>query len=88
LGNKKSKKVQVKSHAAGASPNYLGKQGAEILIGSACLSMEDFCEMVRYVLTNTDLEDDDDPRYGLLAQLSSVSVIAGRNPGRKQLSLP
>jgi len=72
--------VRVKSYPAGASPNYLGDQGAEITIGSSCLSMVDFCEVALYVLTNTDLEGESDPRYDLIARLSGLAIAEGKSP--------
>ncbi len=79
-------RVRIKSYPRNASPNYLGKQGPEILIGPACVSMEVFCEMVKYVLTNTDLEGDEDPRYDLIALLQSTVVAEGNNPKQKRIT--
>lgn len=42
------------------------------------MNMDDFCELVRYVLTNTDLEEED-PRRVLVAQIERMAIVEGFN---------
>ena len=72
--------VEIKSQAPFGSPNYLGKGGSEIRVGDCWLSMEDFCHAVVYVMTNTDLEDED-PRRELARVIGNIREIPGHNSG-------
>lgn len=51
-----------------------------VLIGELELSMVDFCELVLYALTNTDLVAGD-ARLHLMNQIAKLSPIQGHNPG-------
>ena len=53
------------------------------------LGMQDFCELVKYVLTNSDLLPADDPRLALVQELGAehVRTGAGWNPGRTRLHI-
>jgi len=42
------------------------------------IDMRDFCELVLYVLTNTDLEPDD-PRVPLVNKIKEMEIIEGHN---------
>ena len=48
------------------------------IIGDYELSMEDFCEMVKYVLNNTDLLPDD-LRLKLVEDIKNSKVVPGWN---------
>jgi len=50
----------------------------EVRIGEYELSMKDFCYMVEYVTTDTDLEPYD-PRIGLKACIESMHLTTGFN---------
>jgi hypothetical protein len=43
------------------------------------ISIEDFCELVMYVLTNTDLTGEDDPRLLLLKRINRLYRAPGFN---------
>lgn len=48
------------------------------------ISMDDFCQLAMYVLTNTDLRSAD-PRLHFMNQLAKLNVIEGYNPGGARL---
>jgi hypothetical protein len=56
------------------------------------MSIQDFLKMVRYVLTNTDLDDEQDPRLKLVEWAQSLKVVPGynaeRNPKSQRLEAP
>ena len=58
-----------------------------VTIGEYKIPMKDFVELIYYVLTNTDLEEDD-PRLNLLERIKLLEKTDGWNKGRKKLSLP
>lgn len=73
----------------GTKPNGLGVKTIwpfikEVMLGDYEISMEDFNAMVMYVMTNSDLTEDD-PRYKLLMDIKKLRVIEGHNPGNKKL---
>jgi hypothetical protein len=49
-----------------------------IMIGDCEIPMSDFCFLVEYVLTNTDL-DDGDPRIGMVERIRRAKVVPGHN---------
>lgn len=51
---------------------------------SVHLELSDFCELVYYGMTNTDLKEGD-PRLELLERLKKLSVVEGFNDGGKRL---
>jgi hypothetical protein len=51
------------------------------------IDMEDFCELVKYVLTNTDLMPMD-PRLGLCEFVSKLHIMDGHNPNQQRLGVP
>jgi hypothetical protein len=67
-----------------ASTDYRGKGEAEIRIGDCYLSLADFSEMVMYVMTNTDLEEED-PRLSLMDRIANLREAAGHNSGGTRL---
>lgn len=67
----------VKSNSAGVP---------EVIIGDNFLSMEDFCDIVRYVMTNTDLKTLDDPRQRLRGDFRRLEIAEGYNKGGLRLS--
>ena len=54
-------------------------------IGNTEVSMRDFCDLVEYVLTNSDLEKND-PRVSLIARIANLNVVEGFNYCGKRLS--
>lgn len=58
--------------------------GKYVDVGPLRITMEDFCELAMYVLTNTDLQSGD-ARFRFISQLAKLNVIDGYSPGRKRL---
>ncbi len=54
--------------------------GYMVFIGEYEVSMEDFSAMVLYVLTNTDLEEND-PRIELVKNIKNLMITTGWNEG-------
>lgn len=54
--------------------------GAYIEIGNVQISAVDFCQLVLYVLTNTDLKEND-PRFHLMNQIAKLNLAHGHNIG-------
>lgn len=59
----------------------------EILVGDLYINIEDFCCLVDYFFTNTDLEEND-PRLALIEKIKRYIIIEGFNPGNKRLEEP
>jgi len=57
----------------------------EVIIGDKYFSMVDFCRVVEYVLTNTDLKSLEDPRIELRNVVASMRAIKGFNEGAFRL---
>jgi len=51
------------------------------------ISLEDFCAMAIYVMTNTDLNEND-PRLALQREIASLVISEGYNAGAKRLAWP
>jgi hypothetical protein len=51
------------------------------------IPMDDFCCLVEYALTNTDLLPDD-PRLKLIDKIKLASTTEGYNPGNTRIVLP
>ena len=47
-----------------------------LLLGDYQISMQDFCQLVKYVLTNTNLAKGD-PRYSLVESIKKLKVTEG-----------
>ncbi len=77
-GNNRLYGVEVKSHMRGVSPNFLGKNEAEIRISENYLSMGDFEALVMYVMINTDLEPND-PRRSIRERIANLIEAEGYN---------
>lgn len=52
--------------------------------GRLAIDLTDFCALVEYVLTSTDLMAVD-PRLELLRKIAELNVVEGYNPGGKRL---
>lgn len=50
------------------------------------IGLEDFCELVKYVMTNVDLIPND-PRIRLLERLKNYKIIEGWNPSAKRIQI-
>jgi len=48
-------------------------------------TMDDFCAVIYYIMTNTDLKSND-PRFHLLRVLRSLFIVKGHNPNECRLS--
>lgn len=63
--------------------------GADVVaLGNEDISMKDFCTAVKYVMENTDLLGDSDPRMALLNYIKKLEILPGYNPGGKRLGTP
>jgi hypothetical protein len=49
------------------------------------IGIKDFCYVVAYVLTNTDLIGKNDPRLALVSRLKKVKTRPGYNPKARRL---
>lgn len=86
--------LPVKSVSSGLGAQAFGGEGVHI--GDYLLSMEDFCAMVRYVLTNTNMEGEQDPRLQLVGDIKNAQttdgfteVVGGKEVlGLRRLTLP
>ena len=58
----------------------------EVVIGNSFFSMQQFCDIVRYVMTNTDLKTLDDPRQRLRGDFRRLEIAEGFNKGGLRLS--
>lgn len=59
----------------------------EVIIGDSYFTMEEFCDIVKYVMVNTDLKDND-PRVDLLADyMAKLYCEKGYNKGNIRLEL-
>ncbi len=58
----------------------------EVIIGDSFFSMQQFCDIVRYVMTNTDLKTLDDPRQALRGDFNRLSLAEGYNKGALRLA--
>ena len=56
--------LEVKTHPSSIE--------SDVRIGEYYLSIEDFCAVVKYVLTNTDLASPEDPRVALVEQIKKL----------------
>lgn len=60
----------------------------KIYFGKDEMTMEDFLQMVEYVLTNTDLIIKNDLRIKFLRRIKKSRYIKGYNPGGKRIQIP
>lgn len=56
-----------------------------VQFGQETVSMQEFCEAVEYVLTNSDLESDD-PRLALVRKIQRSRIGPGHNNGKTRIS--
>lgn len=63
-----------------SNANGKGILWGQISLGEYDVDIEDFCEMVRYVLTNTDLSEYD-TRKNLVNWINSLEEVPGYNEG-------
>ena len=59
--------------------------GRFVEVGDLQISTADFCQLAMYVLKNTDLWAENDPRLHFMNQLAKLNVIDGYMAGRKRL---
>ena len=59
--------------------------GEFVEVGDLQISTADVCQLALYVLTNTDLWAENDPRLHFMNQLAKLNVIDGHMAGRKRL---
>ena len=77
--------LQVKS-TSGPGSELFGGEGVNI--GEYRLSMEDFCATVRYVLTNTNMEGEQDPRLKLIGDIKNARMTDGFTEIRHGQEIP
>jgi hypothetical protein len=68
--------VEVKTYPPGIFPPE-----EEVRLCGKSLSMKDFCALAFYVLTNTDLQGDKDPRHRFVEIVKSMTTTAGDRAG-------
>ena len=51
--------------------------GSDIFLGDYQISMEDFLALTEYVLTNTDLAGDKDPRWRFITRIRASGIVPG-----------
>jgi len=56
----------------------------KVIVGDYEIDIADFCALVEYVFTNTDL-DEFDPRRSTLQILKCLNEVEGYNAGNKRL---
>ena len=60
---------------------YGGNMDAEI-------PLKDFCFLVEYVLTNSDIEPNvEDPRIDLMTRIKNAKIVDGFNLGKKRIEI-
>ena len=59
---------------------FISADGQRIEVGNMQISTVDFCQLVIYVLTDTDLKGND-PRFHLMNQIAKLNLTHGHNPG-------
>lgn len=87
LNWKKEQLVELEGSAKAVHVSGCGTPG--IWINTPSLSLipaDEFCDIIRYFMTNYDLSDDD-PRLKLIEDLKKAKVIDGWEEGRQRLSL-
>lgn len=65
--------------------------GVGVFLGNAHIEMSDFCSLVLYALTNSDLVPRDgkpDPRVALVRIVGRLVIDGGYNPGGSRLVDP
>jgi hypothetical protein len=55
----------------------------KVFIGDEEIDIKDFCILVEYIFTNTDLEDDD-PRIVTANHIKNYAIAEGYNSGNKR----
>jgi hypothetical protein len=60
----------------------------KVEINNIEIGMQDFMFTVAYVLQNTDLSGDDDPRRALVAKVREIREVPGYNHGKLRLEMP
>lgn len=62
-----------------------GLMGSTVFIGDYEISLMDFLAAAEYVLTNTDLKPNDDPRLQFVKCVESMKEVDGYNADMKRL---
>lgn len=62
------------------------RYGLALFIGGALVDASDFNELVKYYISNTDLnQEGNDPRHELVQWFKRLHQVDGCNPGRSRL---
>ncbi len=72
--------LEVKTHTFG-----LGDLGNKVFLGDYEIALLDFLAIVHYVLTNTDLNGDKDPRLGFVECVKNMKISPGWGGEGKRL---
>jgi hypothetical protein len=83
--NKKGELISSEGHVKATEVTGLGTAGLFFNIpGDAAIPADQFCEIVKYFLTNYDLVKND-PRPGLVEFVRSLKTVKGWAEGRSRL---
>jgi len=83
--NRKGELVSPKGHVKATEVTGLGTPGLFLNIpGDAAIPADQFCEIVKYFLTNYDLVKND-PRRELVKFVKSLKTVEGWDEGRSRL---
>jgi len=74
-------------HLEEADIEVMANNPAFVFIDHLEIPMGEFCDIVRYVLTNTDLRTLEDPRVNLVETIKSFTCLPGYNKGAKRYGL-
>ena len=75
--------VEVKTWGA-ISPQF----EKTVFLGDYEISLSDFMHAAMYVLTNTDLVGDSDPRLRFVNEVKVMEITEGYDPARSRLHVP
>lgn len=67
---------------------YPSSIDTDVRIGEYEISIEDFCALVWYVLTNTDLHGTNDPRIQLVEAIKKAERTPGHDNSAERFVLP
>ncbi|HRZ18470.1 MAG TPA: hypothetical protein P5136_00195 [Methanofastidiosum sp.] len=80
------KQIECKTHGVIGDINHDLRKS--VFIGDLEIPIDEFCNLIEYVLTNTDLVDMNDPRLLLTNWIKKTQIIEGYNSGALRLGVP
>ena len=69
----RSGKIEIKTE------NYLAPEAFLHVSDGGDIHINDACALIEYILTNTDLIGENDPRVDLVEQIKEIGVVRGYN---------